>query len=67
MVRAANLISIVDLAAEIGVRRHTVGEIVKLHAIPTQPMQHGGAKGLDPVAVERIKNVLNIKRVPATA
>jgi hypothetical protein len=50
--------TIKDFAAEIGVNRITVGNIVALLNLPTQRMTHGCAKGLPPKTQRTIRRML---------
>lgn len=59
--------TIKDFAAEIGVNRITVGNIVSLLDLPTERMTHGHAKGLSPKTQRTIRRMLRIRPQPASA
>jgi DNA-binding LacI/PurR family transcriptional regulator len=56
-----------DFAAEIGVNRMTVSDIITRRKLPTERMTHGRAKGVPPMTQRTIKQILNIKPARATA
>lgn len=56
-----------DFAAEIGVSRVTVAEIVAKRKIPTERMTHGMAKGLSTKTQEVILQILSPEPADATA
>ena len=53
--------SITDFAAEHGVQRQTVADIVAIRSLPIEKMQHGMAKGLSPKTQRRVLQILGIK------
>lgn len=61
--------SITDFAAEHGLQRQTVADILAIQDLPVEKMQHGMAKGLSPKTQRRILKILGIKpdRKPVTA
>ena len=67
MATGESLTSIIDFAADHRVMLQTVGEIVRLHGIETKRMQNGNAKGLDSKAIKRLRKILNLDAVQASA
>jgi hypothetical protein len=62
--QANRLRSISEAGKELGVSRLLVGELVKLHSIPTHPLPRNGAgKGLDSNAMKRLRRLLNRQTV----
>ena len=59
--------SITEFAREIGVKRATVGDIIRIDSLPTEQMQHGMAKGLSPKVQRHILKRLGLNRQRRTA